>query len=628
MGERGHTVLFILAVGGRYTMVMLRKRSFMSRVLAHSAKPGLRAVALTAGLAGFAALSLAQEPVKPKLNVQVQTAPVVVDEEVVSPAEKAARELDAKIIADETKNSEIMANLQYISDVIGPRLTGSANLKRANEYAAEKMKSYGLENVHLEPWSIPVGWERGTATLKVLEPENGKSLTVASYAWAPGTKGKLVGDVVFLEANTAKDLEKYKGKLKNAIVLRSQPTNVRPITETGPNPYGGAPGGGRRGGRRGAGDPATPPAPGTPPAAGARVAPVVPPPATPPGTPPATPPATPPVAGRTLGGDQPPAPRAGGAGQGGGRRGGFNRGGGAMATEIGQLLRSEGVACTLIDSGKPHGLLNMTGQWRGTDRTGAEPIPQLFVSHDHYAMLYRLATRPDAKTKAEVEITNKFIPGPIAVYNTVGEIKGSEKPDEIVVVGAHLDSWDLGTGTTDNGTGSAVVLETARLISKSGVKPKRTIRFVLFTGEEEGLHGSKEYVKAHKAEMAKTSMALVHDTGTGKVTAIGTQGFNKSTPILTKELACLKKLGVEINGRGVNGSDHQSFGRAGVAGAVPGFAFQQENAEYNLTHHSQSDTFDKARPDDLKQGAEVMAIAAMRVANLPDLLPREPVPEE
>ena len=123
-----------------------------------------------------------------------------------------------------------MANLQYISDVIGPRLTGSANLKRANEYTAEKMKSYGLENVHLEPWSIPVGWERGTATIKMIEPDNGKSLSVAAAGWSPGTKGKVIGDVVVVTATTAKELEAYKGKLKNAIVLRSPPANVATIT--------------------------------------------------------------------------------------------------------------------------------------------------------------------------------------------------------------------------------------------------------------------------------------------------------------------------------------------------------------------------------------------------------------
>ena len=121
-------------------------------------------------------------------------------------------------------------------------------------------------------------------------------------------------------------------------------------------------------------------------------------------------------------------------------------------------------------------------------------------------MLYRLASRPaPAKTKVEVEITNKFIPGPITVYNTVGEIPG-EKTDEFVVVGAHLDSWDLAQGTTDNGTGTCITLETARLIMRSGVKPKRTIRFVLFTGEEQGLYGSKAYCARHKDEMAKTSV--------------------------------------------------------------------------------------------------------------------------
>lgn len=602
--KQSQTVLFLGHLGACFTMEMLRMRSLSRGVLGHAALPGVRAIALALGLSGFAAYSLAQEPAKtpaaPPPGAQLKTSEqkaigFVDDAKPLTPAEKAAAELDAKIIEDESKNSEIMANLQYISDVIGPRLTGSANLKRANEYTAEKMKSYGLENVHLEAWEIPVGWERGTATIKMLEPDNGRVLTVAAAGWSPSTKGKLIGDVVVVNASTPKELEAYKGKLKNAIVLRSPPAKVDPIGETGPNPYITGGGGRRRGGQGGQGGA---------PAAGAAAA---------PGAQGARPPVatTPPAAGGAADAARPPV-------QPQGRRGGFGRGG-PMQREIADLLRAEGVACTLSDSGKPHGLLNMSGGWRGNDRQAGEPIPQLYVTHDHYALLYRLATRKDAKTRAEVEITNKFTPGPIAVYNTVGEIKGSEKPDEFVVVGAHLDSWDLGTGTTDNGTGSAVVLETARLLAKCGVKPKRTIRFVLFTGEEEGLHGSRAYVKAHAKEMSKTSMALVHDTGTGKVTAIGTQGLTECLPVLQKELAGLKKLGVEINSRGVNGSDHQSFDDVGT----PGFAFQQNPAEYRLTHHSQSDTFDKARPDDLKQGAEVMAIAAMRVANLPKLLPRD-----
>src|SRR5215831_14697150 len=177
------------------------------------------------------------------------------------------------------------------------------------------------------------------------------------------------------------------------------------------------------------------------------------------------------------------------------------------------MLQKEGAAAIFQDAGKPLGLLTTTGGWGGRDRSTANNrIPTLYVAHNHYEMLYRLATRPaPARTRIELEVENKFIPGPIKVYNTVGEIKGSEKPDEFVVVGAHLDSWDLAQGTTDNGTGSSVVLETARILAKSGVKPKRTIRFVLFTGEEQGLYGSREYVKKHKDEMAKTSMCIVHD---------------------------------------------------------------------------------------------------------------------
>src|SRR5262249_11095156 len=178
----------------------------------------------------------------------------------------------------------------------------------------------------------------------------------------------------------------------------------------------------------------------------------------------------------------------------------------------------------------------------------------------------------------------------------------------------------LGQGTTDNGTGSAVVLEAARLLAKSGVKPRRTIRFVLFTGEEQGLYGSKAYVKQHKDELPRTSMGLVHDTRTGKVIGLGLQGRAAVKPILEAELASLKDLGLkDINLRGMRGSDHDSFEQAGV----PGFAVQQDMSEYRFTHHSQSDTLDKAHEADLIQGAQVMAVAALRVANLPNLLPRD-----
>ncbi|MFM7114953.1 MAG: M20/M25/M40 family metallo-hydrolase, partial [Planctomycetota bacterium] len=180
----------------------------------------------------------------------------------------------------------------------------------------------------------------------------------------------------------------------------------------------------------------------------------------------------------------------------------------------------------------------------------------------------------------------------------------------------------LGQGATDNGTGTTVVLEAARVLgalAKKGIRPARTIRFVLFTGEEQGLFGSKEYVKRHKDEMARTSMALVHDTGTGRVTEIPLQGFDDAKPVLERELGILKELGVAVVQGTQGGTDHLSFAAEGV----PGFAFHQDPAEYYLTHHTQSDTLDKARWPDLVQGAQVMTVTAMRVANLPELLPRK-----
>src|SRR5439155_10493154 len=163
-------------------------------------------------------------------------------------------------------------------------------------------------------------------------------------------------------------------------------------------------------------------------------------------------------------------------------------------------------------------------------------------------------------------------------------------------------------------------LETARLMVRSGVKPKRTIRFVLFTGEEQGLYGSKAYCARHKDEMAKTSVALVHDTGTGKVLGFGLQGRAAIQPVMEKELASLKNVGFTgVTLRSLQGTDHQSFEAVGV----PGFACAQEGDEYFLTHHTPSDTFDKAKEPNLVQGAQVMAVTAMRVANLPNLLPRD-----
>jgi len=486
-----------------------------------------------------------------------------------------AVELDRKVIAGVAHGSQLMANLKYLSDDIGPRLTGSANLERANKWTKGKLEEYGLENVHLEAWEIPVGWERGTASLKLLDGNTIRPLVIASAGWSPGTNGKVTGPVVMIDAKTKADLEKYKGKLKNAVILRNPPTNIAPITDFGP----------------GSSLTFKPGEPKKDEAKKEEPKKEVPPPALPP-------------------------------------RQSFEELR-AFRRELADFLKEEGAVAMLVDSAKPHGLLVTSGGWREGDRgTPQEPLVSLFVAHEHYALLHRLATRPGGTPpKVEIEVTNKFLPGPITVYNTVGEIRGSEKPDEFVVLGAHLDSWDLASGTTDNGTGSCVVLETARVLAalaKQGFKPKRTIRFVLFTGEEQGLHGSKEYVKKHKDEMPKTSVALVHDTGTGKVQGFGLLGREQVRKILEPELATLKEVdgwkGLIMGGI-TAGTDHWPFHQEGV----PGFACTQDMYEYRLTHHTQSDTFDKANEPNLIQGTTVMAITALRIANLSELLPREKI---
>lgn len=470
---------------------------------------------------------------------------------------KAKLATDVKIIEEIKTGNQIVENLRHLSDVIGPRLTGSPALEKANHWTAEKFKEYGLSNVKLEPWEIPIGWTRGTASLKLVEPVE-RTLLAVSGGWAPGTEGEITGPVVLFEARTRKDLEKYRGKLKNAVLLRGKPATVAPVTD----PRYGA--GSRRPQREPRKDGETPPVRD-------------------------------------------------------------NREFESFQNELTEFYKTEGVAAALRDSGKPHGLLVTGGGFRETaDRITAKgTLPTLFVPHEHYAYLYRLLTEHKLEPKVTVSVTNTFSDGPVTVYNTVGEIPGSEKPDEYVLIGGHLDSWDLGSGTTDNGTGSSVVLETARALgalAKQGIRPKRTIRFVLFSGEEQGLHGSKQYVKQHSDELAKISAALIHDTGTGKVTHLYTMGRTAILPVLGPELESLKTIGFEgLVTESTGGTDHLPFEAKGI----PGFPCKQEVDEYRYTHHTQSDTFDKAKPANLVQGAQVLAVTAFRIADLPALLPRD-----
>lgn len=458
--------------------------------------------------------------------------------------------VDVQILQEIHDHSELMDNLEYLSDRIGPRLTGTPLLKQANEWTMEMFKKYGLTNVHLESYTIAHAWFRGTARASILE-STPHPLTIASAAWAPNTKGIVRGPVVYFDAKKPEEYAKFHGKLKGAIVITQEP---RPLSPPHPVDQDFIV-------RRPMEEP----------------------------PPPIGQPASPDPYERYLE---------------------------DWKTQT-KFLVDEGAVAVLRDSGKPQALLNMTDSTEEPFYMG--PIPTAFVTGEGYRMIFRMLK--NGPVQVELEIKNSFSPKPVEVYNTVADLRGSEKPEEMVILGGHLDSWDLATGSTDDGTGAMAVLEAARALAKLQVKPKRTIRFVLFSGEEEGLIGSKEYVKAHKDELDKISAVLIHDTGTGRVLTIGMHDNYQARAAMDQVIAPLGELKLlEPSMRRTYGQDSFSFAEVGV----PGFWCEQAVAEYPLTHHSQSDTFDKVWKDDINQGAQVLAAWAYNTANLDGLLPRRP----
>jgi carboxypeptidase Q len=288
---------------------------------------------------------------------------------------------DARILAEIQNNSEAMANLEYLSDSIGARLSGAPGLKRANEWTKQKFSEYGLTNVHLEPWTVERTWTRGTASARITAPAE-HSLVIAAAAWSPSTPGAVHGPIVYFDAKEKKDYAKFHGKLKGAIVIYQEPAVLSP-----PQPVDNT---------------------------RAFTRPMQKPPAR---------------IGELPEGDPYDAILL-------------------MEKERDEFWKSEGVVAILRDSGKPQGLLNMTDV--SLSRYAEGMIPAAFVTGEGYRMIWRLMKH--GPVTVEIAMTNSF-GKPVEVYNTVADLRGSEKPDEMVIIGGHLDSWDLATGSTDNGTG-------------------------------------------------------------------------------------------------------------------------------------------------------------------------------
>jgi carboxypeptidase Q len=455
----------------------------------------------------------------------------------------------AGTLIDEALNrSEVMQHLRYLSDVIGPRLTGSPAARRANDWTLERFRAYGLD-AHLEPWQFGGTWTRGPMRARLTAPR-AHDVTAASWAWTPGTGGAPVtGPVVRIDATAPDSFAVYRGRVKKAWVMTRAPSFVwntdGPVMTAADSQR-------QRDSR-------------------AAFAPLR---------------------------DADSVTRV--------RMQQF-------ANDLPHLLHRAGALGILLDAGKEHALLNMSGS-----PNRILPIPQIVVAHEDYALFDRLL-QAGTTPRLAVSVTNTITRDSVTQWNTVAEIRGSERPGEVVIVGAHLDSWDLGTGTTDNGTGAMCTLEAARIIARSGLKPKRTIRFVLFTGEEQGLIGSRKYAEAHAAEADSIQAVIVLDNGTGAITGQALQGRADLEGLWRAVLAPVARLGADsVVNRNKSGTDHLSF----LPYGVPGFNFNQLERGYGHTHHSQSDTYEMAIAADLRQASAVMAVSAFELANLSGLIPR------
>jgi carboxypeptidase Q len=284
-----------------------------------------------------------------------------------------------------------------------------------------------------------------------------------------------------------------------------------------------------------------------------------------------------------------------------------------------QQAAAEQPALIVVDSGKPDSLYNMAGGFGGYAPT---QVPMAFLTHENYDLLYRLLQTGPVTMKFNLPdtFTDKSVPTSI----TVAEIKGSEHPDERVIIGGHLDSWDLGQGALDNGTGAMATLEAARALKALGWKPKRTIAFILFTGEEEGGTGADTFIKDHAAEMRQVDAVLIHDTGTGKVFSIALENLTETVPLMQEIYQPLQKVfDLEpLSDRYFGASDHVPFLEQGI----PAYFCVQLPAHYREVHHSQTDTFDKVIPDQINEGAALLAAWAWNVSEMPEALPHHASP--
>jgi len=531
-------------------------------------------------------------------------------------ASVAEEPVDLKVVhrvKDEAfRNSEVMDHLFYLTDVNGPRLTGSPGWRSAADWAMTSLKGWGIADPHLETWGrFGRGWtlQRFSASLQqpVYAPLHG-----VPKAWTAGTGGPVSGDVVFAplfeEKQTGEiwDLEilaagirdyasKQKGKLRGRIVLIEPPPNLtlptKPLVERyddaklellaqGPEP-----------------EPLPPlewPLQRLPADREERekVTDSIP---------------------QEVTSDFYVRRRR-------------------ILDRLSAFLRDEGVTGVLAGDKRGSGGVVFAEGVRSGDPDAPVSPPYVVLAPESYARLVRLTGR-GVPVKVSLDVEAKFIDDTLDASNVIAEILGGRRKDEIVMLGAHLDSWHGGTGATDNAAGCSVVLEAMRILKTLDLKMDRTVRLVLWSGEEQGLLGSRAYVKQHfadpitmtlKPEHARLSAYFNLDNGSGRIRGVYLQGNDMARPIFESWLAPFKDLGATTLALAdTGGTDHKSFDAVGL----PGFQFIQDPLDYmTRTHHSDLDVYDRAVPADLMQASAIMASFVYHAATRPDLLPRKPLP--
>jgi hypothetical protein len=487
--------------------------------------------------------------------------------------------LVARIKAEGTDRSEVMALLNQITDLNGPRLTNSPGYRKAAEHARKTLETWGLQS-RTESWGkFGRGWSLQKFQMSVKEPYY---FPVVAFpkAWTPGIKGTVSAEVIYLDVKKEEDLAKYKGQLKGKVVMFNPPPRIRFGFE--------------------------------------------------------------PVATRFA--DSTLLNWANDEQTDRGRR--FLQGSPEDFTyKKWKLCMDEGALAVLDHStGRgDNGAVTVSGasvpvppgtpfdkRPRIYDEPQPATLPQIALASEHYNRLHRLLLS-GAKPKVELQLEVAFTPAEDG-YNVIGEIAGTDRKDEIVMIGAHLDSWHSATGTTDNGAGSAVMLEAIRIIKSLGIQPHRTIRIGLWGGEEQGLLGSRGYVTRHMGERIGDSVALKPegskvsayfnmDNGTGKFRGIYLQENEACGPIFREWFRPFHKAGAAtIATFNTGGTDHQSFDRIGI----PAFQFIQDPIEYSTrTHHTSLDGYDKALEEDLRHNAIIVAVFAWLAANREEMLPRK-----